>query len=212
MNILVTTTMLSIEKLLVEAHRSYDALLKRRTALGLSGIDSDYLPTDEILKAYALLGAHGRDEVLGTVHEQWPALQNKGLAYGSIEDVTTPELRLLAHIEGYTETIGPVWQQLQEAVDVSAPPSAVWRCAKRASGLWGQLVRQRFSTRGVRHLLIEPEPIFGVQPALIAVDPDRPHSGSFQFPIDNGRISITLLHQSGTVYRQEIEVMVEECT
>lgn len=203
-------TIPNIERLLAEAYGSYHLLREKRTMLERSGINRDHLPTDEILRAYALLGDHEREKMLEAIREQWPALQSKGLAYGAMEVAATPELRLFAHIQGYIEAIEPIWQQLQEAVDVSVPPSAIWRCAKRASGLWGQLARLRFSARGVRHLLIEPEPIFGMQPALIAVDPARSHSGSFQFPVDTGRISITLLHQSGMVYRQVIEVMVEE--
>jgi hypothetical protein len=120
------------------------------------------------------------------------------------------EFRLLEHVLEHTESIGPAWQQLREAVTAPEPPHDIWRCARGVRGLWGKLERLHFSMRGVSHVLIQPDPVFGLQPALLATDPDAGYSGSFPLPIDNGAITFSLLRRGGEVYRHVVEAMVEE--
>lgn len=210
MNTTAETATPCIETLLAAAHREHDALHKRRTALELRGIGRDLLPDDVALMAFALLAEHERDALLEQVRAHWAALQSKGLVYGAIDEAATAELRLLAHALPHTESIGPVWRQFREAVEPPEPPQEIWRCATRVRGLWGQLARLHFSVQGVSYLLIDPAPIFGLQPALLATDPDDGYTGSFPFPVDNGAIRISLLHRSGEVYRHVVEAMVEE--
>lgn len=198
-----------IETLLAAAHQNLDALRERRTALERSGVGRDHLP-DELVMAFALLGDHERDTLLAQVRGHWATLQSKGLVHGAIDDATTAELRLIEYVREHTDAIGPVWQQLREVVEAPEPSHDIWRCATRVRGLWGQLAHLHFSMQGVCHLLIDPDPIFGLQPALVAADPDDRHTGSFPFPIDNGAITISLLHRSGEVLRHVVQVMVEE--
>lgn len=204
------TAMPSIETLLAAAHRDLETLRNRCRALEIRGVGRDHLPEDTALMALALLGDHERDGLLARVRGHWAALQSKGLVYGAIEKAATAELRLLAHALPQTEAIGPAWQQLRETGEAPEPPQEIWRSAARVRGLWGQLTRLHFSVQGVSYLLIDPEPIFGLQPALLATDPDVGYTGSFPFPIDNGTITISLLHRSGEVYRHRVEAMVEE--
>jgi hypothetical protein len=210
MRTIAETAIPHIETLLAAAHRDLEVLRNRRSGLEIRGIGRDHLPDDMTLMAFALLGDHERDVVLGQVHGRWAGLQAKGLVYGAIDAASTAELRLLEHIREQTETIGPAWQQLRETVEASEPPREIWRSAARVRGLWGQPARLHFSVRGVSHLLIDPDPVFGLQPALLAIDPEVGYTGSFQFPIDNGTIAISLLHEGGEVYRHVVEAMVAE--
>ncbi len=199
-----------IESLLTAAHRDLMVLQQRREALQRSGIDSDHLPDQVGLMAFALLGDHERDLVLAGLRGYWATLQAKGLVYGPIEEATTAELRLMEQVREPTEAIGPVWDQLHRAEGAPEPPRAVWRSAKRVRGLWGQLAKLYFTTDNVRHLLIEPDPVFELQPTLVAANPDGRHTGLFAFPIENGTIRISLLHGSGEVYRYLVEVQTGE--
>lgn len=204
------TTAPLIEALLVSAHRDLDLLQERRGALLRSGIDNDHLPDELVLMAFVLLGDHGRDKLLGQVRAHWSGLQSKGLAHGAIDDAATAELRLLAHALPHTEVIGNVWQRLQDAEQVPEPPRGILRCATRVKGLWGQLARLHFSAQNVQHMLIAPDTIFGLHPALVAAEPSGHMAGALDFPIDNGAITISLLHRSGEVFRHVVQAMVEE--
>ncbi len=204
------TMMLRIEVLLAAAHPDRDALHERRSALEIRGIGREHLPSDMALMAFALLGDHDRHAQLARVHGQWASLQSKGLVHGAIDEAATAELRLLAHSLPQMEIIAPVWQQFREAVEPSEPPHDIWRCVRRVRGLWGQLARLHFSVQGVSHLLIDPDGIFGLQPTLLATDPNGRYTGSFPVEIDYGAITISLLHRGGEVYRHVVEVMVEE--
>jgi len=204
------TPMPRIETLLTATHRDLEALRSRCTALEIRGIGRDHLPEDTALMAFALLGDHERDGLLARVHGQWADLQSRGLVYGAIEAASTAELRLLEHVRDQTEAVAPAWRQLRETVEVPQPPPEVWRSAARVRGLWGQIARLHFSMHGVSHLLIEPDPVFGLQPALLAADPDVAYTGAFPFPIDNGTITISLLHRGGEVYRHVVESLVAE--
>ena len=204
------TTAPHIETLLAAAHRDRDVLQERRGALLRSGIDSDHLPDELVLMAFALLGDHERDKLLEQVRAHWSELQSKGLAYGTIDDAATTELRLLAHALPHTEAISNVWQRLQDAEQVPEPPHGILRCATRVRGLWGQLARLHFAAQDVQHMLIAPDTVFGLHPALVAAEPSGHMAGAFAFPIDNGAITISLLHRSGEVLRHVVQVMVEE--
>jgi hypothetical protein len=199
-----------VETLIAAAHRDRAALERRRDALRRSGIGEDHLPDQLTLMSFSLLGDHEREGLLVALREHWAALQSKGLAYGAIDRTSTAELRLLAHVRGHTEAIGTVWQQLLQSEGAPEPPRAIWRCARRVRGLWGEAARLHFRMDGVRNLLIDPDPVFGLQPALVAADPDGQHTGVFEFPLDNGEIRISLLHRGGEMYRHVVEAMVEE--
>jgi hypothetical protein len=199
-----------VEALLAAAHRDRAQLEQRCDALRRSGIAGEHLPDPVTRMAFALLGDHERDALLGALRGHWGSLQSKGLVYGGVDAASTTELRLLAHVRPHTEAIGPLWQQLHEAEQAPEPPHGIWRCARRVRGLWGEPARLHFIMDGMRHLLIDPDPVFGLQPALVATDPNRRNSGWFQFPIDNGAIRISMLHRSGALYRHVVEAMVEE--
>lgn len=200
----------SVELLLAAAHRDLAALQQRREALQHAGIGSDLLPDKVALMAFALLGDHERDGLLAGLRGHWGALQAKGLVYGAVEGATTAELRLMEHVREHADAIGPVWDQLREPQNAPEPPHSIWHSTRRVRGLWGQPARVHFAMDNIRHLLIEPDPVFGQQPTLLAANPERRYTGSFELPIDNGNIRISLLHGSGEIYRYVVEVMTEE--
>lgn len=199
-----------VETLLRAAHGALDGLRLRRHTLLISGIDADNLPDDDQLMAFALLGDRGRNRLLEQMSDHWSALQERGLANGALADARGPELRLLAHALPHTSEVEPVMDLLRQIDAAPAPPRGSWHCARRVRGAWGQPAQVHFHSTGMRHLLFEPDPIFGQQPALLALDPERRQSGSVRFPIDRGRVRVTMRHRDGTVYRHEIETMIEE--
>lgn len=199
-----------IEALLSAAHRDLDAIRERCKVIELSGIVRDHLPDDLELRAFALLGDHERDRQLEQARPHWPELQSKGLAQGSINDATTAELRLLMHALPHIQAIDSVWSRLAAIERAPVPPLGTLRCATQVRGQWGQPARVHFAAQDVRHMLISPEAVFGLQPALVAAEPDGQTAGAFVIPIDNGEIAITLLHRSGEVFRHVVQTMVEE--
>lgn len=199
-----------IEALLASVHRDLEVLQERRGALLRSGIDSDHLPGEPDLMAFALLGDHERDKQLERLASYWSELQSKGLTYGALDDASTSVLRLLASVLPHIETIGTLWQRLQDADQVPEPPHGILRCATRVRGLWGQLARLHFVAQDVQHMLIAPDTTFGLHPALVAAEPGNHMAGQFEFPIDNGTITLSLLHRSGEVFRHVVHAIVEE--
>jgi len=200
----------TVERLLSKAHRILPVLHDRRNVLQRSGIDRNHLPSDEALMAYTLLGDHEREEKLALIRDPWPDLQAKALVYGALADASTPELRLIEHALPHTDIITTVWDQFQLINDAAEPPRSVWHSAASVRGLWGQSCRLRFTVYDVTHLMIDPDPIFGLQRALLALGLSHSHSGSFMFPIDNGAISIKMRHHSGQIYRHIVNVRTKE--
>lgn len=200
------------DALLDDAHRDYAALRDRREALIRFGIGSDHLPNEVTLMAFALLGDHDRADVAADLETHWESLQSKGLVRGAIADLPTPELRLLAHVQPLTDGIEDVWQRLQGAAQVPEAPHGVLRCASRVQGLWGQLARLHFSAKDAAYVLISSDPIFGLQPALLAADRSGQCAGCFSFPVDDGEIRLTLLQRSGDVFRHSVRGVVEGLT
>lgn len=198
-----------IEALLAAAHRDRDLVERRCAALERAGIAAEHLPEPLARMAFALLGDHEREALVAALRPHWDGLHAKGLVSGALQQTVTAELRLLAHVREHTDAIGSVWERLQ-AADAPEPPRGIWHCARRVRGLWGQPARVHFRMEGIRHLLIEPDPIFGRQSALLAADPDQRQSGSFVIPIDRGAIQISLLHRDGALYRHTVEALVEE--
>lgn len=160
--------------------------------------------------AFALLADHDRTNLMASLTEHWQMLQSKGLARGSIADVATPELRLLAHALPLTDAIEDVWQRLEGATQVQNAPHTILRCATRVQGLWGQLARLHFSAKNVVYVFVKPDTVFGLRSALLAADPSGRCAGSFTFPVDDGAIMITLLQRSGEMFRHTVRAVVEE--
>ena len=198
-----------VEARLEAAHRDLALLRSRQQALVRVGLEADHLPDDLTLMAFALLGEHGRAELLGQLESQWNDLQTKGLVHGAIEQAPTALLRLVAHALPLTAAIDDILHRLENALDVPEPPHGVLRCATRVRGLWGQRARLHFSARDVHYALISPDPVFGLQPALIAAEPAGWCSGTIDFPIDKGAIAISLLQRSGELFRHVVHSAVE---
>lgn len=199
-----------IEALITAAHHNLDALRERRRVLELSGIGRDHLPDELELMAFALLGDHERDKPLEQVRAHWSELQSKGLAHGAIDDATTAILRLLMHVLPLTPAIGDVWERLQGAEQATEPPHGILRCATQVRGLWGQKATLHFAAQDVQYMLIAPDTTFDMQSRLVAAEPNGQSVGSFVIPINNGAITISLLHRSGEVFRHVVQAMVEE--
>lgn len=199
-----------VERLLEDAHARLPALHEQCGVMQRSGIGSNHLPDNLALMAFALLGDHDRSALLRQLRGYWTGLQDKGFARGSIDEAPTAELRLLAHVLEHTDTVGPILQQLRDAEGITQPPREIWRCVRQITGLWGQKVQVHFSVLGgVSHLLIDADPVFGLQPALLAVNPDAGRTGTFCVPVDEGAIRITLLHRSGLMFRHIVQATVE---
>lgn len=201
-------TMPRIEALLQAAHREFARLGERHGILLRSGVSGDHLPDTRELMAFALLGDHERTAMLQRLRPHWTMLQSKGIAHGTIDKASTPELRLLNHALPHTEAIDDVWHRLTDAVEAPEPPPGALRCVTRVRGLWGQLARLHFAARDVLYLLVSPDPIFRLQSALVAARPAGDCAGSFVIPIDDGNITISLLGKNGAIYRHVVQAMV----
>ena len=198
-----------VEALLNAAYINLKTLRERHCTLTRSGIDSDHLPREEALMAFCLLGDHERADLLEKIGEHWAILHSKGLVRGEIEVASSPELRLIAHALPFIDAIDDVWQRLSNAELAPEAPQQILRCATGVSGLWGQIARLHFEAQDVLYLLIAPDPIFGLQPALVAAEANGWCVGSFSFSIDTGSITISLLQRSGDLFRHVIHAVVE---
>jgi hypothetical protein len=198
------------EALIHAAHRCSVRLREGREALVRSGIADDDLPDEVSLMAFALLGDHDRVMLVEQLVPHWSALQSKGLAQGAIEEAVTPDLRLLAHALPHTDAIEDIWHRLGNIALAPAPPREILRCATRVSGCWGQQARLHVSAQDVFFLQIIPDPIFGLQPTLLAARTNGRCAGSFEFPIDEGAITLTLLTRSGEVFRHVVHSKIAE--
>jgi len=116
-----------VEARLEAAHRDLALLRSRQQALVRVGLEADHLPDDLTLMAFALLGEHGRAELLGQLESQWNDLQTKGLVHGAIEQAPTALLRLVAHALPLTAAIDDILHRLENALDVPEPPHGVLR-------------------------------------------------------------------------------------
>ena len=206
----VSDTTPRVETLLTSAQRDLLVLERRRATLIRSGLSEEHLATLDTLMAFALLGDHEREGLLASLRSEWADFQARGLVHGAIDAACTAELRLLSHCREHLDAIGLVWSQLQEAAQAPAPPTRVWRCPRRVRGLWGEPMRVHFQMDGIASLLIDPDPIFGLGSSLLAADPERRHTGSFTFPLDNGEIRVSMLHRDGDVFRHVVEAMLED--
>ena len=201
-----------VEGLLAAAHRNLELLRKHRSALERSGVDRVHLLADAAMMAFALLGDHSRESVIGELRAHWDGLQARGLAHGPLAAVPTPVLRLLTHALSHVQAIGTISEQLLAVADAPAPPADVWRGANAVSGLWGQRAQLHFTVRDADYVLIDPDRVFGLQPALLALDPDTSNAGSFPVPVDNGEVRMRLRHRDGHVFCQVVQVRVAEVT
>lgn len=199
-----------VEDLLATAHESLSRLLKQRALLQRRGIPRGGLPDDEILGAFALLGDHEADNLREALTTHWPALRAKGLVQGALAGTPAPELRLISCVLEYTATLRPLLDRLQdpEAIHAPAPPSGVFQCARAIRGLRGQAARIHFLANEVDYLLIAPEnpTVFGCRPTLVAAEPFGQARGIIQLPIDSGVVNVTLLHNTGKLYRHRIDL------
>lgn len=198
-----------VEGLLEAAHRNYRMLCERSGSLTRCGIARDHLPEDVALMAFALLGDHDRAMLVEELSPHWQALHTKGLARASITETTTPELRLLSHSLLLADAVQNVWQRLQEVTDAPGGPRGAIQCAKRVQGLWGQPARLHFSALDVAYLLITPDEVFGLRPALLAAEGSGRCAGYFEFLVDDGDITFILQQRSGEVYRHVVHSVVE---
>lgn len=198
-----------VDRLLDAAHRNYDVLQKRTEVLLRSGISMDHLPENATLMAFALLGEHDRKVVEEELIKHWQVLVAKGLAKGSIVDISTPELRLLAHARPFTDALDDVWQRLMSETDVSDAVPGILRCSSRIHGYWGQQTNIYFEAEGVDYALIKPDDVFALQPAMVAAEPTGKLVGSFSCHIDDGAITFRLMHRSGEIFKHVIRCEIK---
>lgn len=197
-----------IEQLLARAHDGLDALMIKTEILERSGISRDHLPDQPALMAFALLGDHERDSLESELFEYWQVLVDKGLARGPIAEASTPELRLLAHAQPFTDALDDVWHRLMHATGAMDAPAAVLKCPTKIQGYWGQPINIHFQAQGVECILIQPDELFSIQPALLSAAPTEKLTGSFRCHIDDGEIRFRLMHRSGNIYQRAIQIAI----
>lgn len=189
------------ELLLEAAHRDLAAVHEQHAALVRAGIGAERLPDEMTRMAFALLGDHDRAGIVRELDQHWETLLHKGLARGALRAAATPLLRLLAHALPATGEIAHVWQRLQAASDAPAAAPAVFRCATRVEGLWGQRARVHFLAEDASYVLIAPDAVFGRQSALVAADVSGRCAGYFAVPIEDGAVTCTLLRRNAEIVR-----------
>ena len=198
----------SAEKILAAAHRDLTRIARICRMLEQAGIHRDVLPTESAQMAFAALGDHQREHLQARLGHEWAQLQEKAIVYKSIATASTAELRLIAHVLPYTKAIATIRDRLCDATD--EPPHGVLSISGSIKGIWGQSARVHFVAKYCTHLLIEPDPIFCLQSSLIAGNPDGQTAGWMELPVENGQVSISLLHRSGSRYRRTISISNQE--
>lgn len=189
--------------LLLKAHDTLDALEGAALRLAQRGVASGEIPARPALMGMALLGEHGRADVLRSLTPLWPGLCAKGLVRGALSDHPAPMLRLMLAVEPATQGLDDVRTRLS-AADATEAPTGLLRCARRVRDVsWGQRVRVHFQTSGVDYLLIEPEAVFGVAPTLLNLGGGT-HQGEFMLVGEDGEVVFTLLDSQGQVFRQSL--------
>jgi hypothetical protein len=194
----------NIEKLLGKAHSSYDGLVILRGRVAAAGVQMNMLPEDFILKAFALLGDHQREDVINRVSPYLALLSGKGFIVDAnrIEGISTPELRFYSQIAHLLEDLLDITERFdagiaalqQGAVSIGGP---IIQCAREASGLFGQEMRIRAHIHDAEWLLIRIDPIFGFTDRLQRIAADTPIE--IELPCDDGKVEICAMTASGRV-------------
>lgn len=103
-----------------------DELIALKRSLGQKGFSEDELPTDNQIKAIALLDEHGREK-LNISSSDLVLLQSRGIAreYKSIDAVPTPTLRFLFVLLPFMAGIPDVLSLLEAAARSEETPDFV---------------------------------------------------------------------------------------
>ena len=197
------------EALLQQAHASLEVLEAAGARLVRQGLAGDAVPGRPALMAMALLGEHGRGDVLQALEPCWDDLCSKALAHGNLTDDPAPVLRLLLAVQPATLGLDDVQTRLA-VLDAPEAPASVLRCVRRLKEvLWGQRVRVHFQTSGVDYLLLTPDEAFAVGPTLLNLG-GGPHQGSFELVGNEGDVVFTLLDSLGQVFRQTLTLQLHD--
>lgn len=190
----------TVEHVLNAAHRELAELQTMSRTLSRHGLAASALPHTDTMMAMALLGDHGRTQVIADLSGQWADLQEKGLVHGDIHAHSTPRLRLLHLVQPASESLAGVRTRLASGPAQPAPPE-VFRCAATVRDLmWGQLVRLDYQINGADYLLIQPDRSFRRVPALIDTRGGAGH-GNIELPGEAGEVVFSILGSDGEVYR-----------
>lgn len=210
----LTTVTPNIEKLLDKAYRSYDNLVALRERVAGAGVQMDVLPENLILQAFSLLGDHQRSDVINRVSPYLSLISGKGFIVDAnrIEGISTPELRFYAQIAHLLEDLLDTTQRFaaglavlqQGVVSIGGP---VIRCAKKASGLFGQEMSIRAHIYDAEWLLIRVDPIFGYAERLQRITADTPII--IELPCDEGKVEICAMTASGRVSMHTLTLSIQ---
>ena len=198
-----------VETLLNAAYRDRAALRIQRTLLVRVGVGDEHLPDETVMTAFALLGDHGRADLVKELRADWPRLQAGGVVQGSLDDAPTPTLRMVLLALDMIGGLDDILRQLADVGEAPEAPPEVLRCSDHVQGLWGQEAHFYFSAHDAAYVRIGPDRVFGLQPALVAADETGWIEGSFVFPIDNGVITISVMRRDGEVFRKIVRVETE---
>lgn len=198
-----------IERLLTQAGQHRPALRATRQRLGNCGLSEEQLPNDRQCDVLAALGDWDRHRLIHEhyAHGEFGHLTAIGLARGEIGQCATPLLRLFASVAPHLEGMRTVADRLRNPEAVSVAGLERFACADSAQGHWGQPARIHWRAKSVEYLWIDPDPCFGLAPALIALGSDET-VGDFPISVDEGAIRFRALASDGRVYEHRLAVTV----
>lgn len=173
------------------------------------GLRQDDLPLQSELQAFVLLGDHDKDELLKAAQPVLSQLAGKGLLMPHAGIVCTPALRLFIHIEPLLDVVESLWERLGTKAEIEPATADNLHCRPdQVIGLWGQQKWVDFAARDVTHVLVQPDTVFTINPALLIADSDNRCAGRFQIPVDMGGVTLTLALSNGELRRHRIAVQI----
>lgn len=202
--------------LLSKAHSDLDELKNLRSRLVSLGIDNDALPSDAVLMAFCLMGDHSRGDLLADFKRHLPLFLSRGLlTSGNVEELSTPRLRLLLQTtSGLIEHSISLSQAFDAGIAAWQADNPLYdgptiRCADQATAIWGQTLKIMVTVIGAERLLIRPDPIFGLQEAIVSVESAKT-TATVSVACDDGRIVLAAMAASGEVSVHNIHLSVLE--
>lgn len=201
-----------IEIRLGRAYQEFLDLVVARRAIIAAGVSPDAAPSDEALRAFAILGEYSRAQVAAQVEPHFPSIEAKGLARACFADISTPELRLLAAVVDQLDFLLTVSERFEAGLAlayhthevVNAPPI---QCANALSGAWGQLACVHFAVTDAEWILVRPDALFGATETLLRTGTND-FQGRFDLQVDDGDVLLAAMAAGGEVSTHRLNLRV----
>lgn len=204
------TSLLAADVLLQRAHDELGVLENVRRRIQAAGVDEKMLPTLTDLRAFILLGPerHGED-LKRRLAPLLPSLVGKGLAEDGEPSAALARLYLaIAHlVGGILDT-----RQLFD-LRLAEPPGSggpLISCPPHATGAWGQRLQIQVQVSSdAQHLLVRPDPIFGVGEAIRHLNHPTDSTLWCELECDSGTVLFAALSPHG-LSRHVLRIEVAE--